>query len=149
MECVTSKTDPKLSSTLNFQTTTGRIWRISNCVIVESRLRNTDASTTPLLCPERTHSSILACNTAFLYNHALSCPNWLQSTCFSSPLPSGNVIKMFQRRAARALHLFDTDSTQASTNTRTIPFLSSRRTFCLWPPSFFSLLLKKEGKQPL
>lgn len=98
-DCVTSKTHPKLSSILNFQSTKGGICRASKSGV--SGVPFVKYPPPPFLFfPERTDSSILACNTSFLYNQALSCPNRLQRTC-SSPLPSGNVIKMFQEESSQ------------------------------------------------
>lgn len=139
MEGVTSKTDPKLSSIIIFQTTKRGICKIlKSCDVIcdmESHLRNTDASTThqsPHPPPERTHTSILACNTAFLYNHALSCPNWLLCTCFSPPFGVEMSSKCFrgeQPEPHTCLTLIA--HMHAGTHKHTHAFLLSPRTVCL------------------
>lgn len=140
MECVTSKTDPKLSSIIIFQTTKRGICRISkSCDVIhdtESHLRNTDASTIPPLPPENTHTSTLACNTAFLYNHTLSCPNWLLCTCFSSAFGVEMSSKCFREEQAECrtcltliAHMHA--GTHTHTHKNTPLFLLSPRILCL------------------
>lgn len=100
---------------------------------MESHLRNTDASTTPL--PQvRTHTSFLACNTAILYNHALSCPRWLLCTCLPSPFAVEMSSKCFrgeqpERRTCLTLIAY----VHAHTHTHAHVFLLSPRTLFLLP----------------